>query len=779
MIGIRLSWQATCLASVLLFYVDSRQASSQPPVDKRVLDRGRATYVEQCSRCHGLKGQGTKWFEHPLQGELTVSELTKLISDTMPEDAPDSCVGEQAIAVAEFIFDHFYSVEARTRHSKNSSQLQRRTVRQYKNAILDLILSLQNSEMPAIVEKGLTARYFGWERERGDRKIADQIDLLVDYPQGAGGVPHFRPDGNYKDLEPVKRENKMGTGFSAYWDGAVVAPVTGQYEFLVKCPNGFQLYVNDMRVPLIDRWVRSDRALEHRGKLYLVGGRRYRFRLHIFSFDDPSASVQQYWKPPGQPMRLIPASAFVRFRPVEMAAISTRFPADDASWGFERGNSVSQEWDRASTDAAIEAATWIATRMWSLAGTRDTSPDRKEKLIGFCRRFVERAFVDTLTAEEERYFVSQHFENDLSLYDQVKRTVLLALKSPRFLFPAVQERGRSHALAERLAYLLWDSLPDARLAGEATSGEIENQEILSKQIDRMVEDPRSRSKLKSFFASWLHLDSFADTTKDKSRFAGFDFDLRTDLRNSLEQQIDQLIWKGSGDYRQLFQTREFFGNARLAEFYELERDSALPSDFYASLNFESEKRVGILTHPYLLSGLAYEKESSPIHRGVFVAQNLLGRRLRQPPDAIEPLSEELSSGLTTRERVELQTNEASCMNCHRIINPLGFSLENYDAVGRYREHDNGQPVDVVATYETKFGDRVKFSEPQELAEFLANDSSAQRNFVRRLFQYYTKRSIESYGVGTLDRLHSRFREHEFDIKQLLVEMTYICIEDIQ
>ena len=111
----------------------------------------------------------------------------------------------------------------------------------------------------------------------------------------------------------------------------------------------------------------------------------------------------------------------------------------------------------------------------------------------------------------------------------------------------------------------------------------------------------------------------------------------------------------------------------------------------------------MLTHPYLMASFAYTATSSPIHRGVFLSRSVLGRALRPPPEAVAPLAPDLHPDLTTRQRVTLQTKPESCQSCHGMINSLGFTLEHFDAVGRYRKEEKGQPIDATGTYETRAG----------------------------------------------------------------------------
>ena len=170
------------------------------------------------------------------------------------------------------------------------------------------------------------------------------------------------------------------------------------------------------------------------------------------------------------------------------------------------------------------------------------------------------------------------------------------------------------------------------------------------------------------------------------------------------------------------------------------------------MKVDANQRIGIITHPYLMAGFAYHNSSSPIHRGVFIARTILGRRLRPPQDAVTPLSPDLHPDLTTRERITMQTTPQACVKCHELINPLGFPLENYDAVGRYQKKEKGKPIDSSGNYETLEGEVVYFDNAKEMAEFLAESPEVHSAFIERLFQYSVKQPVLAFGISKQDRL---------------------------
>jgi hypothetical protein len=153
-----------------------------------------------------------------------------------------------------------------------------------------------------------------------------------------------------------------------------------------------------------------------------------------------------------------------------------------------------------------------------------------------------------------------------------------------------------------------------------------------------------------------------------------------------------------------------------------------------------------------------------------MARNVLGRKLRPPPDSITPLPPELHADLSTRQRVSLQTRPESCSTCHAMINPLGFSLEHFDAVGRFREKENNKPIDAVGTYRTRSGESVRFDGARQLAAFLADSPEVHEAFVEQLFHHSVQQPILAFGINTPDELTKAFGEQEFSIQKLLVSI---------
>jgi hypothetical protein len=727
---------------------------------------GEQIYRAQCASCHGAAGEGTKdRAPKPLAGERSVPQLAALIAKSMPKDDPGSCTGKDAEKVAAYIHDAFYSKEARERNRPPRVELSRLTVRQYQNTVADLIASFRT---PGRLDdqRGLRGEYFDARGFRNDKRLLDRLDPEVCFDFGTDG--------------PAE---KFGASqFSIRWDGSVLAPETGTYEFVVRTEHAARLWVNDTRKPLIDAWVKSGSETEYRESIFLVGGRAYPLRLEFSKakqgVDDSQknpkppppvhASVALLWKAPQGGVEVIPSRCLTPNRFPETCAVQTPFPPDDRSLGWERATTISKAWDQSATDAALETAAYVAAHLSELAGTRDDAKDRDAKARDFCRRFAERAFRRPLTDEQKRLFIDRQFDAAAGDTEKaVKRVVILVLKSPRFLYREVGGGPDAYDVASRLSFALWDSMPDELLLAAAAAGKLATREQVAAQAERMLNDPRARAKLREFFLRWLKVEQAPEIAKDPARFPGFDAALVADLRTSLDLFLEDVAWGDNPDFRRLLLADELPLNGRLAKFYGAELPADAPFQ-YAKLN--PEQRAGVLTHPYLLAAFAYTGATSPIHRGVFVTRGVLGVALRPPPEAFTPLAEDLHPKLTTRERVALQTKPNACQSCHGVINPLGFTLEHFDAVGRYRERDNEKPVDATGTYETRQGEVVKFTGARELAKFLAGSDEVHTAFTEHLFHHLVKQPIRAYGPRQSAELRDSLAANGFNIRKLMVEI---------
>lgn len=716
---------------------------------------GSTVYRQQCAKCHGSKGQGVKGkYDDELVGDWPIDKLIRYITKAMPDEHPEKCVGEEAVAVSQWMYDAFYSQEARLRNKPVRIDLVHLTNRQYVNTVADLLKESTGRDDVKVTEHGLRGTYYN---SRGfGKKAFDRLDPHVsfDFAQGS-------PD------EKIGKDE-----FSMRWAGSIIAEENGDYEFYVKTPLGTRLWVNDDEQPLIDAWVSSGQQ-EHQATIRLIGGRVYPLMLDCFKFKDKSASISLEWKTPHGVRQIIPARNLTTARSSQTYVVSTPFPPDDSSIGYARGVGVSKEWDEATTQAALGVAAHVSKNLNRLARSRSSDSDHAAKVEAFCQRFVEAAFRRPITSAEKHNYVTAMLSSTPKVEEAVKRVVLVTLKSPYFIYLGLKDsRPDAFEVASRLSYAMWDSLPDAELRKAAAEGRLQTREQISQQASRMLRDPRSKAKMHYFLEQWLQVNHVEDLSKDPALFPGFSPQIIADLRTSLNLFLDETIWGETSNYRDLLLSDSFYVNKRLADYYGVKADA--PEDDFVKVRLEPSQRAGVITHPFLLSAFSYPRSTSPIHRGVFLTRNIVGRSLRPPPMAIAFKDAEFAPNMTMREKIAELTRPSACQSCHSVINPLGFSLEHYDAVGRFRTKDGNRPVDAVGEYTTDEGDTVKFQKARDLAAFAAGSEVAHNAFVQQLFQQVVKQPMLAYGPKMLDEIRKNFADSGYNVQKLFANIATVA-----
>lgn len=757
--------------------VDVSTAQSISSID------AEAIYQEKCASCHGADGSGNEdEYDEPLWGDLTVTELTRVISETMPEDDPDSCTGEEALEVARYIYEKFYSRSAaQTRGfvAPPRVQLQRLTIARYRNSVADLLAAFSPAGMQqrdfSEAARGLNGIYYQSDgMNKAESEKLRRVDPAIDFDFGNGSPA----DG-------ISSEQ-----FFVIWNGAFEAPHTGYYEFRISSPNGFKLFINcdpegvhgkhrddsskRLQVPLLDGWVSSSEMRELSGRVFLLGGRTYPVRLEFFKYKEASSSIRLDWKPPHGVWGPLDEQNLVAELVPATFVIDTPFPADDRSDGYERGTSVSSQWLDSISQASVSVADAVVQRLPLFLGNNYANEAGRISAKDFVVRFARRSWRRELSPDEKLLFESV-FEVEEDVDAAIRRAVVMALSSPHFLYTNLPREAGADETASRLALTLWDSIPDGQLLAAAEQSALATEQQLREQAARMLNDPRARAKLSGFFEHWLEI-GHRDFSKDKQLYPDFDEEVIADLRLSLELFVSRVVWSETSDFRELLLADYLLLNPRLRELYpgEGEATAQEPSTAFEPIVFESEGRAGVLTHPYLLSAFAYHNNSSPIHRGVFLTRNIMGRSIRPPPEAVAFEESEFAANLTMREKITQLTRGTACMSCHSVINPMGFVLEEFDAVGRLRTIENDQPVDTESDYTAADGTTITIRSAREVAEYAALSPSAHRVFVGQLFQHLTKQNLSAFGPDAEDNLMRSFEQNEFNIRELVIDMALLA-----
>ena len=324
------------------------------------------------------------------------------------------------------------------------------------------------------------------------------------------------------------------------------------------------------------------------------------------------------------------------------------------------------------------------------------------------------------------------------------------LVSPDFLFrieqdPADAQPGAMYAisdieLASRMSFFLWSSPPDDELLNLAERGALREPGMLEQQVQRMMADPRADAFIKNFVGQWLYLRNLEDFYPDPAAFPEFDENLRTALQRETELFIDDQI-RSDASLLDLLRADYTFVNERLARHYGI---PGVYGSRYRKVTVDGNQRGGLLGHGGLMMVTSYPNRTSPVLRGKFVLENLLGGPPPEPPPNV-PALETSSDGkiLTMREAMVMHRENPACRVCHAAMDPIGFSLENYDVVGKWRREFAGQPIDASGL----LPDGKTFDGPDGLQGLLLErPDDLVGTITEKLMRFALGRSLEYYDM---------------------------------
>ena len=323
-----------------------------------------------------------------------------------------------------------------------------------------------------------------------------------------------------------------------------------------------------------------------------------------------------------------------------------------------------------------------------------------------------------------------------------------------------KERLDGYSLASRLSFFLWNAAPDDLLLKAAASGELNTPKGLSKTVDRMLTSPRLEAGMRAFFDDMFAFDSFDNLAKDAQIYPVFTGVAVQDAREqTLRTVIDHLITRDR-DYRDLFTTRDTFISPSLAAIYRLPTTPGwTPYEFP-----EGSPRMGLVTQISFLAGHAHPGRSSPTLRGKALREVLLCQTVPRPPANVDfsAVENPASTIKTQRERVALHLKNPVCAGCHKITDPMGLALENFDGAGQYRTTEKGAAIDPSGSLDGK-----DFKDVKGLALALHDHPQVPSCLVKRVFAYGTGSPISSDEQKTLDYLNKAFATEGYRMKSLL------------
>jgi hypothetical protein len=391
--------------------------------------------------------------------------------------------------------------------------------------------------------------------------------------------------------------------------------------------------------------------------------------------------------------------------------------------------------------------------------------------------FAKRAFRRPVSAREVKPFIdlTREAQQDEDSFDEGLAVGIQAiLVSPDFLFRIERDRPAparatshpisQHELATRLSYFLWASAPDATLRRAADTGTLRQPTVLTAQVTRMLRDPRARALAENFGGQWLQFRALESVTRDRERFPDFEDYLRTSMRRETEMFIEHII-RDDRSILDFIDGRYSFLNERLARHYGL---AGVSGPEFRRVDLAGLPRGGVLTQGSVLTVSSYATRTSPVLRGKWILDNLLDAPPPEPPADV-PNLDEATIGTATSMRAQLEEHRKNptCASCHRRMDPLGFGLENFDAVGAWRTMDGKFAVDATGS----LPDGRSFTGPEELLTILKGDRDAfARALTGKLLTYALGRGLERYDIRTVKEIAGRLPAKGYRFSALVLEI---------
>lgn len=393
-------------------------------------------------------------------------------------------------------------------------------------------------------------------------------------------------------------------------------------------------------------------------------------------------------------------------------------------------------------------------------------------------RFATRAYRRPLTDEHltELLELQRTIRDEDGFTASLTAIIEAVLQAPDFLYrvefgdPTSASgsvlRPSGHEMASRLSYLLWGTLPDESLLQAAAQGELSTAEGVRAHAERMVEDARAWPVLRYFFEHYLPLNTLGDLARDPELFPTFSPQIGHLMRQETLGFLEYSLFEGPGDWASVLTAPYTFVNQRLAEFYGI---SGVQGDEFQRVPIDTSRRLGLLTQGALMAGTTISNFTNPVRRGGFVLRRVLCLEVPEPP---AELAEQISppdpyTGATGRQRYSAHSEQPSCAGCHAILDPPGFALENYDAVGLWRDEENGVRIDASG----QLGALGEFAGPTELVDAIAAQPETYDCFAAHWMTFAYGRTLDAGDDCARTQLYDAFRESGYDVRQLLVALT--------
>ncbi len=463
---------------------------------------------------------------------------------------------------------------------------------------------------------------------------------------------------------------------------------------------------------------------------------------------------------------------------------ANQFPPEDFVNGFQN-QADAQSIPALLEEAYSAAAEKLARSVFRGGDTNGLIPCKQDEKCRaqFVREFGLKAFRRPLGAKEvDRY--SKLFAGQKDFVGGAQLVVEAMLQSPNFLFRVERGGGaKPYEVASRLSYFLWDTMPDSALFGAAKAGELDTKAGVEKIARRMLADPRAKQSLDQFVTQWLRFDRVLNTVKDRASFPMFNPELAAAMTEETRLLVADAVWNDR-DFMTIFKSDYGFLNTDLANLYKF---PAPPGEFQRVQFPADSDRAGLLGEATFLALTSKPADTSPTARGLFVREQFLCQHVPDPPPGtnsnLPPVTE--SKPQTNRDRLSMHLSSPVCASCHRLIDPIGFGFEKFDAVGGRRDklvltfrggrkERTKEPTKAVleldTTGEVSGLPNSGFQSPKELGRVLAESGECQKCVAKQLFRFAFGRPETAADRPVIDTAFDRFRNSEFRFKELMVAL---------
>jgi hypothetical protein len=396
----------------------------------------------------------------------------------------------------------------------------------------------------------------------------------------------------------------------------------------------------------------------------------------------------------------------------------------------------------------------------------------------FINAFGKKAYRRPLEADDVAALTSAFDAGKVTdLKTGVRLVIEVALQSPRFLyrveFGATPAAGQTIVklddweMASRLSYLLWHSMPDDALFAAAAGGQLTQASDVQAQVQRMIADPKARGVTADFYTQWLRVGEIDSVEKVAAVFPSYSAAIAALMQQETTRFLDYVTWDGDGSLDTILTAPFTMVNGPLASYYGF---SGVSGDAFVKTPLDGTHRSGVLSQGGLLSLLAKADQTSPVHRGKFVREQLLCMELPPPPADLMIKPPALSTTLTTRQRFTQHSIDPACTGCHHLMDPIGLGFEDFDGAGVFRASENGQPIDDSG--EVKDSDVTgAFHGVAELASKLASSDQVRACVTAKWFRYGYGRGETDADSCSMGALKTQFAAGGFKVRDLMIALT--------